>query len=47
MDYHARVGRVQFLDGLLDAVTAEGVRTIATIRADLYGLGLLTPDSAR
>ncbi len=36
-------GREQFLEGLLDAVTAEGVRVVATVRADLYGLALAHP----
>lgn len=35
--------REQFLEGLLDAVTAEGVRVVATVRADLYGLALAHP----
>ena len=35
--------REEFLDELLDAVTAEGVRVVATVRADLYGLALAHP----
>ena len=35
--------REEFLDSLLDAVTAEGVRVVATVRADLYGLALAHP----